>query len=185
MPLDQYLSYGTDALEQTRAQFVATARRSIRQRRPCKSIYRSRKCTPHPACCSRRPRAISSSLRAFIEAKHIVTLPANANIKVIETPAFERTTTTAVGGFARSAGDRRDASVLLRNAGRPDVEPEAKAGVFGAVQRLRVSDHLGARSLSRALHELLDRSRLDPEPHAQALGKLRVRRRLGALLASR
>ena len=34
-------------------------------------------------------------LRAFIVTSHIVTLPANANIKVVETPAFERTTTTA------------------------------------------------------------------------------------------
>jgi uncharacterized protein (DUF885 family) len=34
-------------------------------------------------------------LRAFVETKHIVTLPPNANIKVIETPPFERATTSA------------------------------------------------------------------------------------------
>ena len=35
------------------------------------------------------------NLRAFIVAHHIITLPHDANIKVVETPPFERETTTA------------------------------------------------------------------------------------------
>jgi uncharacterized protein (DUF885 family) len=95
MPLDQYLSYGTNELANLRQQFVATAK-IINPKATPLQVYLSIT-TVHPAPNALLAKATSDlkKLRAFVIAKQIVTLPPNANIKVVETPAFERATTSA------------------------------------------------------------------------------------------
>jgi uncharacterized protein (DUF885 family) len=95
MSLDQYLAYGEAALKQTRAQFVATARQIDPKASPLAVYLALAKVHPAPDKLLDKARSDLVALRAFIEAKHIVSLPANANITVMETPAFERATTTA------------------------------------------------------------------------------------------
>ncbi|MGB6951941.1 MAG: DUF885 domain-containing protein [Candidatus Cybelea sp.] len=95
MPLDQYLAVGERALEQTRAQFIATAHKIDPHATPLQVYLSITKVHPAPDALLSTAQNDLVKLRAFIEAKHIVTLPPNANIKVIATPAFERTTTSA------------------------------------------------------------------------------------------
>ena len=95
MPVDQYLTIGERALAQTRAQFIAVAKRIDPKKTPL-DVYLSITKT-HPQPDELLPTAQSDlvKLRGFIAAKHIVTLPPDANIKVIETPPFQRATTEA------------------------------------------------------------------------------------------
>ncbi len=95
MPLDRYLAVGEKALAQTRAQFVATAQKISPKATPLQVYLSITKIHPKPNALLATARRDLTRLRAFVEAKHIVTLPADANIKVVETPAFERTTTSA------------------------------------------------------------------------------------------
>jgi uncharacterized protein (DUF885 family) len=95
MPLDQYLSYGQNELNRLRVQFAATAKIINPNASPL-AVYLSITHV-HPAPNALLAKATSDlvKLRAFIIAKHLVTLPTNASIKVVETPAFERATTSA------------------------------------------------------------------------------------------
>ena len=95
MPLDQYLGYGERALQQTRAQFVATAKRINPKATPMQVYDSLAKDHPAPGDLLATASSDLVKLRAFIIVKHIVTLPPNANIKVVETPPFRRATTTA------------------------------------------------------------------------------------------
>jgi uncharacterized protein (DUF885 family) len=95
MSLDQYLAYGENALQATRAQFVETARKINPKASPLAVYLSLAKVHPAPNKLLDKARTDLVALRSFIEAKHIVTLPANANITVMETPAFERATSTA------------------------------------------------------------------------------------------
>jgi uncharacterized protein (DUF885 family) len=95
MPLDQYLAVGQKALAQTRAQFIATARKIDPNATPLQVYLSITKVHPAPNALLETAQRDLTKLRAFVEAKHIVTLPPNANIKVIETPPFERSTTSA------------------------------------------------------------------------------------------
>ncbi|MBV9277900.1 MAG: DUF885 domain-containing protein, partial [Candidatus Eremiobacteraeota bacterium] len=95
MPLDQYLSIGKRALAQTKARFIATAKQIDPRKSPqavFASLYRV-----HPPAAALLPTAQNDlkRLRAFVIAHHIITLPADANIKVIDTPPFQRATTEA------------------------------------------------------------------------------------------
>jgi len=95
MPLDQYLAYGQNELNRLRTQFAATAKLIDPNATPL-AVYLSITHV-HPAPNALLAKAASDlvKLRAFIRAKRLVTLPANASIKVVETPAFERATTSA------------------------------------------------------------------------------------------
>jgi len=95
MPVEQYLTYGEKALAQTHAQFVATAKRIDPNKTPLQ-VYQSL-AVKHPAPNALLQVAQSDLVRllAFIVAHHIVTLPTGATIKVVETPPFQRATTTA------------------------------------------------------------------------------------------
>ncbi|HEY1429724.1 MAG TPA: DUF885 domain-containing protein [Candidatus Tumulicola sp.] len=95
MSLDQYLAYGENALKQTRAEFEATAHKINPKASPLAVYLALAKVHPAPNKLLDKARTDLVALRAFIEAKHIVTIPPNANITVMETPAFERATTTA------------------------------------------------------------------------------------------
>jgi uncharacterized protein (DUF885 family) len=95
MPLNRYLAVGEKALDQTREQFVATARKINSKATPLQVYLSITRIHPKPSALLATAQRDLTRLRAFVETRHIVTLPADANIKVIETPAFERTTTSA------------------------------------------------------------------------------------------
>jgi uncharacterized protein (DUF885 family) len=95
MPLDEYLGYGERALAQTRAQFIATAKKIDPNATPLQVYLSITRIHPPPDALLSTAQNDLVRLRAFVEAKRLVTLPPNANIKVIETPPFERATTSA------------------------------------------------------------------------------------------
>ena len=95
MPVEQYLSYGQKALAQTRAQFIATAKRIDPHKTP-QQVYASlAKVYPPPATLLQKAQSDLVKLRAFVISHHIVTMPDDANIKVVATPPFERAFVTA------------------------------------------------------------------------------------------
>ncbi len=95
MPLDQYLGVGEKALAQTRAQFVATAKEIDPKATPLQVYLSITRIHPAPDALLSTAQRDLVRLRAFVETKQLVTLPTDANIKVVETPPFERATTTA------------------------------------------------------------------------------------------
>lgn len=95
MPLDQYLAVGEKALDQTHEQFVATAKEIDPKSTPLQVYLALGRVHPAAGALLAKAQKDLVKLRAFVEGHHIVTLPPNANIKVVETPAFERATTEA------------------------------------------------------------------------------------------
>ena len=95
MSVADYLTVGKRALAQTRAQFVAIAKQIDPHATPLQVYLSITKV--HPKASDVRAVATRdlARLRAFVEKKQLLTLPADANIKVIDTPAFERATTEA------------------------------------------------------------------------------------------
>jgi uncharacterized protein (DUF885 family) len=95
MPVAQYLGYGERALAKTRTWFIATAKKINPNETP-QQVYASlAKVHPKPAQLLQVARNDLARLRAFVINKHIVSLPPNANIKIIPTPPFERAFITA------------------------------------------------------------------------------------------
>jgi uncharacterized protein (DUF885 family) len=95
MPVAQYLGYGERALAQTRAWFIATAKKINPNESPA-AVYASlAKVHPKPAALLDVARGDLKKLRAFVVGHRIVTLPPSANISVIPTPPFERAFITA------------------------------------------------------------------------------------------
>lgn len=95
MPLAEYLAIGEKALAQTHAEMVATAKRidpHATTQQVLDRLYRV-----HPTSAQLLPAAQADlvKLRAFIVAHHIIDLPADAQIRVTETPPFLRATTEA------------------------------------------------------------------------------------------
>jgi uncharacterized protein (DUF885 family) len=95
MPVTDYLAVGQAALNETRASFIATAKQIDPKATPLAVYLRIARATPPPS----QLRAVAQRdllrLNAFIIAKHYVSLPAGMNVKVIDTPQFQRETTTA------------------------------------------------------------------------------------------
>jgi len=95
MPLDQYLAIGQRALDQTRARFIATAHQINPNQSPAQVFAGLYRAHPPAQRLLSTAQADLTRLRAFVIAHHIITLPPDANIKVIETPPFQRATTEA------------------------------------------------------------------------------------------
>lgn len=95
MPVSEYLSYGQKALAQTHAQFVATAKKIDPSKTP-QQVYASlAKSYPPPSQLLQKAQSDLVKLRAFVVNRHILTMPADADIKVVETPPFQRAFVTA------------------------------------------------------------------------------------------
>jgi uncharacterized protein (DUF885 family) len=95
MPVEQYLSYGEKALAQTRAQFLATAKKINPSKTP-QQVYASlAKAYPPPSTLLSKAQSDLTKLRGFVISHHIITMPADANIKVVSTPPFQRAFVTA------------------------------------------------------------------------------------------
>lgn len=95
MPVAQYLGYGERALAQTRAWFIATAKKIDPNKTPAQVYASLAKAHPKPDQLLQVARNDLVRLRSFVITKHIVSLPPNANIQVIPTPPFERAFITA------------------------------------------------------------------------------------------
>jgi uncharacterized protein (DUF885 family) len=95
LSLDQYLAVGEKELARLRAQFVATAKQIDPKHTPFEVYQEISKEHVPPAQLLNAAQGDLIHLRAFIIAHKILTLPADANIKVVETPPFQRATTTA------------------------------------------------------------------------------------------
>jgi len=95
MPIAQYLGYGERALAQTRAWFIATAKKIAPNESP-QQVYSSlAKVHPKPDQLLAVAKNDLARLRAFVINRHIVSLPPHANITIIPTPPFERAFITA------------------------------------------------------------------------------------------
>lgn len=95
MPVSEYLGYGERALAQTRAWFIATAKRIDPKKTPAQVYASLAKVHPKPGQLLGVARNDLVRLRNFVITKHIVSLPPNANIQVIPTPPFQRAFITA------------------------------------------------------------------------------------------
>ncbi|HTJ26703.1 MAG TPA: DUF885 domain-containing protein [Candidatus Limnocylindria bacterium] len=95
IPLDLYERVGQRALDQTKAAFVATAHEIDPSKTPAQ-VY-AELGSHHPAADQLLPTAQRElgELRAFVERKHLVTLPAEFDVQVRETPTFDRETSFA------------------------------------------------------------------------------------------
>jgi len=107
LALDQYERVGVAALDQTKADFVATAKLIDPTQSP-EAVYEALG-KEHPAAgdlLSTAQREIVD-LRAFVVSHHLVTLPAENDVHVVETPIFDRQTTLAAmntpGAFEKVA----------------------------------------------------------------------------------
>lgn len=95
LSLDQYLAVGEAELARLQKEFVATAKQIDPKKTPSEVYQEISKDHPKANELLSAASADLVNLRAFIVKNHIITLPPDANIKVVETPPFERTTTTA------------------------------------------------------------------------------------------
>lgn len=95
IPLETYESVGEDALEKTKADFVATARAIDPTKTPLAVAAELRE--KHPAADALLRTAADDvvALRQFVVAHHIVTLPPDDDVAVVPTPEFERATSFA------------------------------------------------------------------------------------------
>jgi uncharacterized protein (DUF885 family) len=107
IPLDLYERVGVRALEETKAAFVATAAKIDPAKTPAQVYADLGK--QHPAADKLLATAQDelAALRAFVERKHILTLAPEFDVRVRETPLFNRQTSFASmntpGAFEKSA----------------------------------------------------------------------------------
>jgi uncharacterized protein (DUF885 family) len=95
MPVDVYVQYGLTALRRTRAQFVATSARIDPHKTPQQNYAALAGVHPAPARLNAVAQQDLVRLRRFIVTHRIITLPPDADIKVVDTPSFERAFVTA------------------------------------------------------------------------------------------
>jgi uncharacterized protein (DUF885 family) len=93
--LEQYEKVGATTLAATQAKFVETAKRIDPSKSP-PEVYEALG-REHPAAGDLMSTAQNhlASLRAFVESHDLVTLPAENDVRVVETPTFNRQTTLA------------------------------------------------------------------------------------------
>lgn len=94
-PLDQLLQIGTDDLHKNQAALRKLAKEIDAAKSPQEVV--AELATMHPAPDKLMPTfaATFDSLIAFIQEKHIITIPSGPRPILMETPPFERATTTA------------------------------------------------------------------------------------------
>ncbi len=90
MPVEDYLAIGERALAETQAQFVTVAHEIDPQKSP-QQVYAGLT-SRHPSAQNLLPTAEKDilALRAFVTSHRIITLPSDANVRAVETPAFQR-----------------------------------------------------------------------------------------------
>ena len=144
MPLDQYLAVGEKALAQTRAQFIAVARRINPHASPLQVYLSITRIHPAAQCAARYGAARPASAARFRRDQAHRYASAQREYQSNRDAAIRAQHDQCGGRLAGPTGNCCDASILLRYAGRPIVVSPTARRLPGAVQRLRVPDHLGA-----------------------------------------
>ncbi|MEA2663820.1 MAG: hypothetical protein QOI11_764, partial [Candidatus Eremiobacteraeota bacterium] len=90
IPLDVYERVGQQALDQTKAAFVTTARAIDPSKAPYDVYQDLSRAHPSNDALLSTAQNLLGQLRAFVIAKHLVTLPAEFDVQVRETPVFSR-----------------------------------------------------------------------------------------------
>ncbi len=144
IPLARYLQTGEDALAATRAEFVAAAN-TIDPAHSPEAVADAIK-TVHPTAANLLPAAQKDlvALRAFIVEHKLLTLPAEADINVIETPVFQRQTTFAsmdAPGPLESVATHAFYNVTPVDTAKPLAEQNDYLGFFNDFNRPIVSAH--------------------------------------------
>lgn len=93
--IPQYLAVGNAAIDRSRAHFIATSRLIDPKKTPLENLGALQKIHPAPGRLDAVAQGDLVKLRQFLVVRHIVTVPADSNIRVVDTPPFERATTTA------------------------------------------------------------------------------------------
>ncbi|HEX3468610.1 MAG TPA: DUF885 domain-containing protein, partial [Candidatus Elarobacter sp.] len=105
--LEQYEKVGVAALAATKAEFVATAKKIDPSKSPAEVYEALGRDHPSPDNLLATAQGDLGALRAFVETHHLVTLPAENDVHVVETPTFDRQTTLAAmntpGAFEKVA----------------------------------------------------------------------------------
>jgi uncharacterized protein (DUF885 family) len=95
MPVEQYLAIGERELEKTRASFAAVAHQIDPTHSP-REVFETLSLRHPPASgVLAAAQQDVTLLRAFVLSHHIITLPSDADIMVVETPSFARSQTFA------------------------------------------------------------------------------------------
>ena len=144
MPVAAYLRVGEEALARTRAEFVTTAKR-IDANADAQTTFEALKGI-HPTAATLIPAAQHDlvALRAFVIAKKLVTLPNDADVKVIETPVFERQTTFAsidIPGIFEKSATRAFYNVTPVDLSSPVAKQNEFLGFLNDYNRPIVSAH--------------------------------------------
>jgi uncharacterized protein (DUF885 family) len=95
IPLDLYERVGQQALDKTKADFIATARAIDPTKSPYDVYQGLSRSHPSSAALLSTAQNLLARLRAFVIAKQLVTLPAEFDVRVRETPVFARQTSFA------------------------------------------------------------------------------------------
>ena len=105
--LEQYERVGVAALAATKAEFITTAKRIDPAKSPAAVYEALGRDHPAPDDLLSTAQHELASLRSFVESHHLVTLPSENDVRVVETPAFDRQTTLAAmntpGAFEKVA----------------------------------------------------------------------------------
>lgn len=95
IPVDRYLAYGQAALQRTRAEFVATSARIDPRKTPQQNYAALAAMYPKPSQLNATAQRDLARLRRFVIAHHIITLPPDTDIEVVDTPPFARSFVSA------------------------------------------------------------------------------------------
>jgi len=144
VPLATYLAIGTRALAATRAEFIATSRKIDPARTPEQNFAALAKVHPTPGRLKATAAEDLVRLRTFVIAHRIVTVPADADIEVVDTPAFERAFVSAqmdAPGVLETVATRAYYNVTPVNPAWPAARRAGFLGQFNDFERPLISAH--------------------------------------------
>jgi hypothetical protein len=132
-PLDRLLEIGMADLHKNQAEFRRVAKEVDPSKSPADVLAQLQSMHPAPSEVMQSFRNTFDGLIAFINAHHIITMPADRRPTLQETPPFERATTTASmdtpGPFEKAATEAYFNVTLPQ----PGDSPEDQAGIMAGL----------------------------------------------------
>ena len=129
-PLDRLLELGTADLHRNQSEFQRLAKEIDPSRSPAQVLAELQSLHPAPGELMQRFRDTFDGLVAFINTRHIITLPSDRRPTLKETPPFQRATTSAAmdtpGPFEKVASE----AYFYVTLPGPDDSPEDVAGMM-------------------------------------------------------
>jgi hypothetical protein len=180
-PVESLLAGGWRALDDTRAEMAKVAARIVPGGDVAAALDSLRSDAPPAGALVPFVAAQLDTIRAFLRKHAILTLPQAENLKVRETPAFQRNLNFASMDAPGRVGEARDAGVPQRHAGGLRVGPGGAARPSRVLQPRLVADRRDPRGAARPLLPVpgTPARGLAPAPGAAQHGE---HRGLGALL---